>query len=43
MWNEAYIRGKASTRGAMGRRIDPPWWNNQAIPDTDHCFTTGVI
>ena len=33
---------RASSRGAMGLRIDPSWWTHLAISRSSQCSTTGV-
>ena len=37
-----HIVVRAFAHGAMGRRIDPSWWNHLAISCSSQCFTTGV-
>ena len=33
---------RAFAHGAMGRRIDPSWWNHSAIFHSSQCTMTGV-
>ena len=37
-----WLRGGASTHGAMGRRIDPSVWNHCDIYRSSQFSTTGV-